>query len=173
MKKLFVLMVAAVMSANVMAQHEIGVVAGGLNGLSYKYWFSDRAALQTDLAVGLSYVPGALYYSGNKLGDFNQSIYDFTVNPNLLYHFPLADMFQLYVGGGVNLGMMSDIQNTDPNGILGKFGVNAAVGFAVPIDKVVIAFDVRPGYGLGFQDADAGHLSFFDWKLGLAVRYSL
>lgn len=57
---------AVLMAGNVMAQHEIGGVVGGLNGLSYKYWFSDQLALQADLAVGLSRIPGATYYKGGQ-----------------------------------------------------------------------------------------------------------
>ena len=39
MKKIFTLCVVALMAVTtVKAQHEIGAVVGGLNGLSYKYW---------------------------------------------------------------------------------------------------------------------------------------
>ena len=144
MKKIFTLCVVALMAVTtVKAQHEIGAVVGGMNGLSYKYWFFD--------------------------------MYDFTINPNVLYHFDLPANFKLYCGGGVNLGLISDIENTDPDGINGKFGVNGALGAAYEIGSapIVLALDFRPGYGLGFAKADYPHTSFFDWKLAFAVRYKL
>ena len=166
---------AMLMAGNVMAQHEIGGVVGGLNGLSYKYWFSDQLALQADLAVGLSRIPGATYYKGDKTPDWTFSMYDFTINPNVAYHFDLPANFQIYLGGGLNLGLMGHIDNTDPDGISGKFGINALAGAAYNFDgvPVVLALDFRPGYGLGFTEANVPHSSFFDWKLAFAVRYRL
>jgi len=181
MKRLFLILAMAAVTISGMAQkHEIGAVVGGLNGLSYKYWLSDKFALQADLAVGLTAVPASTFMNGTnvtKAATGNQtitnSIYDFTINPNLLYHFPMTEHLKLYVGGGVNFGLMSDIRNTDPDGILGKFGVNGDCGLAFDYQRLVFAFDFRPGYGLGFRDANTPHLSFFDWKLGFAVRYCL
>ena len=181
MKRLFLILAMAAVTISGMAQkHEIGAVVGGLNGLSYKYWISANTAVQADLAVGLTAVPASTFMNGTnvtKATTGNQtitnSIYDFTFNPNLLYHFPMTEHLKLYVGGGVNFGLMSDIRNTDPNGILGKFGLNAACGMAVKFNKIVLAFDFRPGYGLGFKDSNAPTFHFFDWKVGLAVRYCL
>ena len=176
MKKIFTLCVVALMAVTtVKAQHEIGAVVGGMNGLSYKYWFSDALAVQADLAVGLTAAYGGAYYNGTKIADGQLDMYDFTINPNLLYHFNLPANFKFYCGGGVNLGLMSNIDNTDPNGITGKFGINGAVGAAYEIGSapIVLALDFRPGYGLGFTKADVFHTSFFDWKLAFAVRYRL
>ena len=159
------------MAASAMAQHEIGVIAGGLNGLSYKYWFTDAVALQTDLAVGLTLAPGATYLSGTKVVDFTNSQYDFTLNPNIAYHIDAANMLKFYVGAGLNIGLLSDLTNTNPDYIIGKFGANGLLGFALDLSPFVVALDFRPGYGLGFRDSNTAHLSFFDWKLGLAVRY--
>ena len=36
MKKIFAFVLVATMSLSAMAQHEIGAIVGGLNGLSYK-----------------------------------------------------------------------------------------------------------------------------------------
>ena len=176
MKKIMSLVLVAMMGMCAMAQkQEIGVVIGGLNGLSYKYWMNDNVAVQADLEVGLTAAPTSLQVNGNigYLGVNSQ--YDFTLNPNLLYHFPLTNRMHLYTGGGVNLGMLSDIQNTNPNGITGKFGVNGAFGIAFDAKKapVVVAFDFRPGYGLGFVGNNVAYSHFFDWKLGLAIRYCL
>ena len=56
----------------------------------------------------------------------------------------------------------------------GKFGINADCGIAFHAKNtpVVVAFDFRPGYGLGFKNSNAVFMHFFDWKLGLAVRYA-
>ena len=174
MKRLFFIIIATMMTANMMAQHEIGLIAGGINGASYKYWFSDKLALQTDLAVGLTAAPGALYYQGSSLGSGANSQYDFTLNPNIEYHFPLSEKVQFYAGGGANFGLVSDLNNVNPNAIIGKFGINSIVGLSIFAgSNVALAFDFRPGYGLAFYSADVAHFSFFDWKLGFAVRYRI
>jgi len=178
MKRLFLILAMAAVTISGMAQkHEIGAVVGGLNGLSYKYWLSDKFALQADLAVGLTAAPTGVYYQGTNVlgGTVTNSQYDFTINPNVLYHWDLPSNFKIYAGGGINFGLMSDIRNTDPDAIFGKFGINADAGVSYHFDNIplVLACDFRPGYGLGFRDANTPHLSFFDWKLGFAVRYCL
>ena len=176
MKKMLTLALVAAMSVCAMAQrHEIGAVIGGLNGLSYKYWLSDNVAAQADLAVGLTAAPMGMQTGGAYTHAGTSSMYDFTLNPNLLYHYPMTTRIYLYTGGGVNLGMMSGIKNTNPNNILGKFGVNGTFGcaFNVTSAPVVLAFDFRPGYGLGFTGSSTAFFHFFDWKLGFAVRYQL
>lgn len=191
MKKIFALVVVAVLAVtNVKAQHEIGGIVGGLNGVSHKYWFTDAFALQTDLAVGLT-------QAAYKHGSAGQ--YDFTINPNALYHFDLVDNLKLYTGGGINFGLVDglasgtgmsyaprritipgygdyDIPNYHHGGgssVLGKFGINAVIGLAYKFDAVpvVLAFDFRPGYGMSFNDTKyTSH--FFDWKIAFAVRYA-
>lgn len=174
MKRLFIIMAAGLMAASAMAQHEFGLIAGGVNGLSYKYWCSDRLAVQTDLAVGLTAAPGAVYFHGYSSGSGTNPQYDFTINPNLEYHFPLTSAMQFYAGGGVNFGLVSDLTNVNPNLIMGKFGINSVIGFSLfATEKLALAIDFRPGYGLAFYNANTAHFSFFDWKLGLAVRYRI
>ena len=171
MKKLFIFLAAVVMTASAMAQNEIGIIAGGINGLSYKHWFSERGALQMDLAVGLTAAPMSIYVNGTKTLSGTNSQYDFTLNPNLLGHLSITQAFQFYGGAGVNLGLLSDINNTNPDLIMGKVGVNAVLGAAFNVSAIVIALDFRPGYGLGFHGEQNILAHFFDWKLGLAVRY--
>ncbi len=176
MKKIFTLCIAVMAFVSVSAQHEIGVVAGGLNGLSYKFWFSSNFAVQMDLAVGLTAAYGGAYFKGHRLGDNGQmDMYDFTLNPNLAYHFDLPNSLKLYVGAGVNAGFMSDIKNTDPKGIFGKAGANALFGmtYAFGGAPLSLSFDFRPGYGAGFTDDKSPHMHFFDWKLAVALRYVL
>ena len=188
MKKFFTVLAAALMiSVSASAQHEIGGIVGGMYGASYKYWFDENLALQADLAVGLTRLNGGVYYKGDKIvsGDFG-GYYDFTINPNVLYHFELPANFKIYTGGGVSFGLLSHLDNTSTDGTMGKFGLNAVAGVSYDFDNVplVLAFDFRPGYGLGFQGEKgaalgmgsgngAAHLSYFDWKIGFAVRYKL
>ena len=173
MKKIFILLAAVMMTSNAMAQHEIGVVVGGLNGISHKYWFSDALALQTELAVGLTAAPTTVYLNGQQLASATNLQYDFTINPNMAYHFALPHDIQLYAGGGVNFGLVSDLNNTAPEGIMGKFGINALIGAAYQYNKWVFALDFKPGYGHAFCEEPSIYLAAFDWKLGLAVRYRL
>ena len=98
---------------------------------------------------------------------------NFTINPNIAYHFALPHDIQLYAGGGVNFGLVSDLNNTAPEGIMGKFGINALIGAAYQYDKWIFALDFKPGYGHAFCEEPSIYLAAFDWKLGLAVRYKL
>ncbi len=170
MKKIFTLCVVALMAVTtVKAQHEIGAVVGGLNGTSYKYWFNDALALQADLAVGLTQAAA----SGGSA-----PLWDFTLNPNALYHFELPANFKVYCGGGVNFGMCSPLITysygygySSGSFLMGKFGINGTAGVSYDIQAIplVLAFDFRPGYGLMFNSNS--NASFFDWKLAFAVRY--
>ena len=168
MKKIFLAVVVALFSINAMAQHEIGGIVGGLNGVSYKYWFNDNVALQADLAVGLTRAAGSEY--GHS---WNAGVYDFTINPNALYHFDLPANFKIYLGGGLNFGLVNWLEGGINETVMGKFGVNAVAGLSYDIQAVplVLAFDFRPGYGLGFRDG--GTMNYFDWKLAFAIRYRL
>ena len=170
MKRIFIILAAVVITTGMKAQDEIGIIAGGINGLSYKHWFSEKVAIQTDLAVGLTAAPMGIYAYGKQMISGTKSLYDFTLNPNLLGHLSIIPNLQFYGGPGVNLGLMSDLHNTNPDLIMGKFGINGVLGLAYDLPLVVLALDFRPGYGLGFRDANLlAH--FFDWKVGLAVRY--
>ncbi len=169
MKKILTLcLVVLTAVTTVKAQHEIGAIVGGLNGASYKYWFNNSMALQADLAVGMT-------QAATDGGSFG--MWDFTLNPNFLYHFDVASGLKVYTGGGLNLGMASPLGYYGYGGygtyIAGKFGINANVGLAYEIPSVplVLAFDFRPGYGMQFTNQYGG--SFFDWKLAFAVRYRL
>ncbi len=175
MKKLFTVLAAALMiSVSASAQHEIGGIVGGLYGASYKYWFNDNVALQADLAVGLTRAAGST--NGHS---WDVGMYDFTINPNAMYHWGLPMNFKVFAGGGASFGLVSPLENTASEGINGKFGLNAIGGVSYDFDAVplVIAFDFRPGYGLAFWGEknyrDSGTTSYFDWKIAVAVRYKL
>lgn len=176
MKKFIIFCLALLAAVSINAQQrEIGVIAGGMNGLSYKRWFSYNVALQTDLAVGLTLAPMSAYYNGTKILAGASSQYDFTLNPNLVYHIDMPASFKLYLGGGLNIGMVSDLKNANPNAIYGKAGVNALAGISYGFEGSpwVLAFDFRPGYGFAFRNENYPHFHFFDWKLAAALRYTL
>lgn len=191
MKKIFTLMAVVLMAVtSAKAQFELGGVVGGMYGVSAKYWFSEKLALQGDLAVGLTQAAGSMRYKETYEGqsytsdpvNFSNGMYDFTLNPNVLYHFELPENFKLYTGGGMSLGLLSNIENTASEGILGKFGLNAVVGATYDLQSfpLVFALDFRPGYGLGFTGnksvpgedySYSTTYNYFDWKLAFAVRY--
>ena len=180
MKKTLIAIVVALFSINAMAQHEIGAVVGGLNGVSYKYWFNDALALQADLAVGLT----EAYWSQKVLGQtvsHSDGMWDFTLNPNVEYHWGLVDNLKIYTGGGLSLGLY-DMLKKQPGSsahVAGKFGLNAIVGLQYDLASVplALAFDFRPGYGLGFDKMEGSSsmltTHMFDWKIAFAVRYKL
>lgn len=185
MKKIFTILVVALMSMSAMAgEHEIGAIVGGLNGISYKYWMTDELAVQADLAVGLTQAADGYKDNGGTYHISSWGMYDFTLNPNALYHIALPADFYAYAGAGASIGFMSylkQLELVDRNPIDGKFGANVVVGAEYKLSGVPLSFslDFRPGYGLRFNTytndyvryTDLHH--FFDWKLGLAVRYCL
>ena len=206
MKKIFLAVVVALVSINAMAQHEIGGVVGGLYGVSHKFWFSDALAVQTDLAVGLTVAASSADNGYGQKVTASYSIYDFTINPNVEYHWALpVENLKIYSGGGINFGLydnlakpnyaaiyaaygLEDYGYSSPKSTVnGKFGINAIVGLQYNLKSVplALAFDFRPGYGLGFNKPytdydDAGNAHkvanvthFFDWKIAFAVRYCL
>ena len=191
MKKIFTFIAVAVMAiSTASAQHEIGVVFGGLDGLSYKYWFTGHVALQADLAVGLT--QGATSMNGVSM---NMGLWDFTANPNVAYHWDLpVDGLKIYAGGGLNLGMVSAFSIGGYGGysgygyygaprrakgysygggsnVAGKFGANAIGGVCYNFSNIPLALaaDFRPGYGLMFTEGE--NISYFDWKISASVRY--
>ena len=124
MKKLFTVLAAALMiSVSASAQHEIGGIVGGMNGVSYKYWFNDNLALQADLAVGLTRAAGST--DGHS---WDAGMYDFTINPNALYHFELPMNFKIYTGGGLGFGLVNNLDHGNSHSVMGKFGLNAVAG---------------------------------------------
>jgi hypothetical protein len=170
-------------------KHEIGILVGGMYGLSHKYWFTDHLALQTDLAVGLTYFENIeyeervySYYDHRYVYDYCSfsSIFDFTLNPNVTYNFTLPRNFYIYAGGGVSLGYLSNIgyidrwYGSDQRVHMGKFGINAMIGteYVFANKPISLALDFRPGYGLAFRDSYyMPTCHYFDWKLAFSLRY--
>lgn len=184
MKKFFLCAMAvgfAVVSYAADYKHSVGLVAGSLNGISYKYFVTDNFAIQNDLVFGVqaSAGSGTVKYSsqhgsGKESLDLKHvtfSTFEFVYNPNALYHLSVADGLNLVVGGGLSIGAATPYKVTDHEGdeketylgylrtetgnlaYGGKFGINAFAGleYQVPNAPVVFGFDFRPGYGLLFK----------------------
>ncbi len=184
MKKYILLALVCLSVSGLSAQeykHSIGGLAGSMYGVSYKgFVFGiDHFGLQADLGVRLESTAAGTREFGSYLS-YEQNLYTFEFNPNLLYQNTIADFDEghvdWYAGGGFSIGLAHDLYSSsldldatdDP--LYGKFGLNAVFGAEVALSAPVnIALDFRPGYGLGFNDNY--HFSFFDWALTLAVRY--
>lgn len=198
MKKVILFVFALMVSVAISAQnytHSVGVSVGGINGFSYKGFVfgNENLALVADLGVGLTASPvtSVLRVEGQsttyKPEGVTISIWDFSLNPNIVYQNPIAKGFSWFVGGGASIGMAKDFAEAykgdrysySDSDLCGKFGVNAIGGAEYKFADLplVIGMDFRPGYGLLFRDNKehgftshfTGH--YFDWKLCASVRY--
>lgn len=119
MKKLFVIALIFVGALSVSANdytHSVGVVAGGMNGFSYKMFVTENLAFQADLGVGLTATKGismieTFKHDGEKEtmkekdNKVTYSMWDFVINPNLMYQTAVGHGFSVFAGGGLSLGM--------------------------------------------------------------------
>lgn len=167
MKKVFIGIFSVMISLGAWAQsNELGIIAGGMNGVSYKKIMSETFAIQTDLTVGFQRtVVGDAYIDAS--GDF----LDFTLNPNFLYNKTLDGKLYAFAGGGASMGLAHVLQNPTP--VFGKFGVNAMMGFGYKFTNtpLSIALDFRPGYAMLLNIGWEALFHSFDWHLGLSARY--
>ena len=172
MKKLFFSLVALIFATASMAQnHEIGLVVGGLNGLSYKQHMTKNFAIQADLAVGFQSTQLGIMGDGDYI-PLQADIFDFMLNPNFLYHKDLKYGIYAEFGGGVSAGLMQTLHTINP-ATLGKFGINAMAAVGYKMDKLPLAFglDFRPGYAMSINVPMELLLNQFDWHLAASVRY--
>ena len=172
-----------------------GIVAGSMNGLSFKVFPSRKFAVSMELgfkataASGIQfydpyrwdYIHG--YYYGWESHGYYTTPYTLEFNVNFVHqdHF-VAGLYGL-VGGGLSLGW--HFRNSYPYYAYdyyssqwpryrqsnGKAGLNLILGleyvFEVPI---ALQVDFRPGYGLLFASGYTAH--YFDWGLNLSFRYT-
>ncbi len=172
MKKLFFSLVVLIFATTSMAQNqEIGLVVGGLNGLSYKKHMTEHFAIQTDLAVGFQSTQLGIMGDGDYI-PLQADIFDFILNPNFLYHKDLKHGIYAEFGGGVSAGLMQTLHTINP-ATLGKFGINAFAGVGYKMDNLPLAFglDFRPGYAMSINVPMELLLNQFDWHLAASVRY--
>ena len=174
MKKVFFSFLALIFAMGATAQNqEIGLVVGGLNGLSYKKHMSENFAIQADLAVGFQQTVGTFALDGD--GDFNLfefDIFDFILNPNFLYHKDLKYGIYAELGGGVSAGLMQTLHTINP-ATFGKFGINAFAGVGYKMNDLPLTFglDFRPGYAMNINVPYEVIINQFDWHLAASVRY--
>jgi len=172
MKRLFFSLAVLLFATTSMAQNqEIGLVVGGLNGLSYKKHMSENFAIQTDLAVGFQSTQLGLMGDGDYI-PLQTDIFDFILNPNFLYHKDLKYGVYVEFGGGVSAGLMQTLRTINP-ATLGKFGINAMAAVGYTMDKLPLAFglDFRPGYAMSINVPMELLINQFDWHLAASVRY--
>ena len=168
-------------------KHSLGIVAGNINGISYKTFVKDHFAIELDLAgfeMSLcpietynSYYYGGYYYYRNVLATSAP-----VLHLTLLYQGHFTKGLYGMVGGGINIGYSFTEELRSPYQPymyncpycyweeFGKGGAGALLGLEYMFEKpVAIQFDFRPGYGILFSDLNDYH--FFDWALCLSVRY--
>lgn len=177
MKRILLLIsMAFIATSSLFAQdynQSFGLVAGSLNGLSYKKFVKENVAIQTDLAFGLlaTRFTEYDYYSGYSVSGEGH-LWNFQLQPNLYYQNNVLNGNNLnigaFIGGGVSLGYAQGFYNDLP---LGKWGINAIAGIEFILNKtpLTIGLDFRPGYGMLFTSNQSLHM--FDWALAASVRY--
>lgn len=171
---LLLISMAFIATSSLFAQdykQSFGLVAGSLNGFSYKKFVNENVAIQTDLAVELLATRATMYYSGYIFSG-QEHAWSLQLQPNLYYQNNVfyGDWGNIaaYVGGGVSLGYAQEFySNLD----LGKWGINAIAGveFILNNTPITIGLDFRPGYGMLFTGTQSLHM--FDWVLAANVRY--
>ena len=171
MKKLFLGILSILFTTGLFAQQqEFGIVAGGLNGLSYKRIMSETFAIQTDLSVGFqrtSVMEDAYYDYMTATID----VFDFALNANFLYNKELQNGLYAFIGGGPNIGLVQGLPYSEIT--FGKFGANAMLGAGYKMSNIPLTFslDFRPGYAFLLNYRYETILHMLDWHLALGVRY--
>ena len=148
-------------------------------GPSFKFFFTDNVAFQTDILVK-GVLTGGVDVDKNKIS-FAPYL-SIEANMNVIYQKKLkensiSELFWL-MGGGVSFGYSWTPGN-------GKFGVNTLFGLEyVFMNKpIAIQIDFRPGYGLLFNSSVDSYVeaiffthtnpwSHFDWFIGGTLRYT-
>ena len=172
MKKLFLGILSLLFTTGLFAQQqEFGIVAGGLNGLSYKRIMSETFAIQTDLAVGFQRTSAMAPLYGGNIFVTTFDIFDFALNANFLYNKELQNGLYAFAGGGPNIGLIQDLPYA--NMTFAKFGANAMLGAGYKMSNIPLTFslDFRPGYAFLLNYGYETILHMFDWHLALGVRY--
>ncbi len=188
MRKFFILSVCMflcgtlALNAQVPYNHGVGAVVGTMNGFSYKTFVTDNFAFSLDLDVKICPTRFNDELFGEKIA-FTMDIFDFEANPNFMYEKNITKGLYWFAGGGVSLGYNFALGES-LLGLIeteyckqGKFGINAIGGleykFNIPL---TLQFDFRPGYGMLFYQYGKkkkwGTDHYFDWGLGVSVRYT-
>ncbi len=201
MKKIAFLLIA-LMACTVVVhaqdyKRSAGIVVGTMEGFSYKRFYGENIAIQTDIMWKIIPTTGTTFIRSKTIVDDNSSdwtepikgsgsmtSWSFECNPNMIYqkHIKTFDKCGLYwyAGGGVSVGFGRNFSDVD--GLAGKFGINAIGGIECSFDLPLTLFaDFRPGYGLFFDSVFASYgglttkvrsnTNFFDWGIGIGARY--
>ena len=147
-----------------------GAVYGIALGPSFKSFFTDKVAFQTDI-----FFKGTI--TGSKKDNF-VLYFVLETDLNIMYQKKLKDKLFGFIGGGVSHGYTFS-EN-------GKFGVNTIGGLEFVFKKIPLSIqlDLRPGYGLLYnvnnnpipEDFFSSELktpwSHFDWTIAFILRYT-
>ena len=173
MKKIILCFMVLGLSLGAFAQNnELGLLVGGLDGLTYKKMMSENFAIQTDLAVGFQRT-SIDWLGDSELITATADLFDFVINPNFLYNKELKYGIYAFAGGGASVGLAQGL-HASPNPItFGKFGLNAMIGAGYKFADLPLTFalDFRPGYAMLLNVKTETLLSIFDWHLAASVRY--
>lgn len=174
-------------------KHSLGIVAGNINGISYKTFVRKHFAIELDLAgCEVSLCSFRDYYEYYDNYNYQSKYYEYirtvsamsgpVLHLNFLYQGHFTKGLYGMVGGGINIGysFTPELRKAyRPNMYnnpyanweeFGKAGAGALLGLEYVFEKpVALQFDFRPGYGILFSDLD--YYNFFDWSLCLSVRY--
>lgn len=164
-------MLAGIFTANAQTPYKvgIGVTVGNMQALSLKAFAGSHFAFQVDLGTKVT-------RAVTKNTDL--TIWDFELNPNIMFEGHLGKGLYGLVGIGGSIGYSWNIFNTgwfvfnSTRSDFGKCGANGILGVEYKI-KAPLAFqlDFRPGYGCLF--AEHFDMHYFDWSVNLGIRYTL
>lgn len=155
-------------------KHSIGIVAGSLNGLSYKQMVNENLVFQADLGLGLLSTRGQAYliYNDSYFDDLvldskiskvkwiqNEiNLWSFQFQPSLYSQKNIVNLtwgnIAGFIGGGITLGYSTELIPELSNSFYiydyGKVGANIITGIELIFKKVPITLgvDFRPGFGM-------------------------
>lgn len=181
MKKIYFLFVLLLYTVNLFSQdykHGIGIVAGSLNGLSYKKMVNENLAFQADLAIGLLTTRGQAYIIYNNELFEDNDMFDSKINKTNSYISKTINIWSIqfqpnlyhqkniinanwgniagFIGGGITLGYSKDLYPELSQNLFhyddyyAKVGANIITGIEFIFKKIpfTLGIDFRPGLGM-------------------------
>lgn len=190
MKKTFFAALALLIAGTAMAgdhKHSIGLTVGSLNGISYKYYFSDKFALQNDLVAGFQATAAGMSVSLKVKGESAEkdsgplehatvSTVEFVYNPNALYHLSLGNTgLNMAFGGGISIGFGKpyryDYRYSGEHMVLSgadMWPTNHETGASKTAGK----FGVNAFAGIEYQMPNSPVVFAFDFRPGYGVLFA-
>jgi hypothetical protein len=142
----------------------IGGIVGNMEGASFKLFFADKLAFQTDL--GVKFVTAQLSDEPNHNSATPFSTFE--VNSHVMFenNIKSSETGQLlwFIGVGASIGYQFEKN--------GKFGGNIISGieYSLVNTPISLQIDYRPGFGMLFRQNAIQ--PYFDWGFALSMRYN-